>query len=146
MSILHGKDGNVYWDSQGTDTVVTQIQSWSLDVTHDIAEATSMQDTWKTYRTGFQDWTASVVCLLPLAGGDLPVEADGTPQSLGDVTAARLELYVVWDTGTPLYKLLYGNGFVTGIEYGSDRNEAPTITYTFQGSGQMQWASGAARP
>lgn len=146
MSILHGKTGNVYWDSQGTDTVITQIQSWDLDVTHDIAETTSMQDTWKTYRTGFQNWTASVICLLPLAGGDLPVEADGTPQSLGDVTAARLELYVVWDTGTPLYVSLYGDGFVTGIEYGANSEGVGTVTYAFQGSGQMQWDSDSARP
>lgn len=146
MAILHGKNANIYWDSQTTDTLVAEGQSWSLDITHEVAEATAMGATWKTYWTGFQGWTATVNCLLPLGGSSLPLETDGTPLSLGDQTTARLELYVVWDTVTPLYSVLYGEAFVSGIEYGAATDSVGTVTYTFQGSGQMQWASGAARP
>lgn len=144
MAILHGKLANVYWDSQGTDTELQHCQSWTLDVTHDIAETTSMQDTWKTYYTGFQDWTATVTCLKPLGGTDTPVETDGTPFSLGDSTAARLELYLKYDTG--VYTVIYGNGFVDGIDISAPVDGVSTVIYTFKGSGQMQWATGAARP
>ena len=149
MAILHGKAANVYWDSQVTDTVIQFCQNWTLDVTHDVTDTTSMQDTWKTYFTGFQDWTAAVTGYLPLGGSDLPMEGDATPQSLGQVgvaTTARLELYVIWDTVTPLYTSLYGEGWCTGIEYGADANGTATVTYTFQGTGQIQWDTGTERP
>jgi len=148
MAILHGKKSHIWWDSETTDTEMVFGQSWTLSVTHDIAESTSMQDTWKTYWTGFQDWTATVNCLLPLEGSPLPLETDGTPLSIGDVTTARLELYVIYDTvpETDVFVLLYGEAFVSGIEYGGAAGGVGTVNYTFQGSGQMQWASGATRP
>lgn len=151
MAILHGKKANVYWDSQVTDTPIQFCQNWSLDVTHDVTDTTSMQDTWKIYFTGFQDWNATVTGYLPLGGSDLPMEGDGTPQSLGQVgtaTSARLELYVVWDTvaAPDVYTSLYGEAWCTGIEYGTDANGIAIVTYTFQGTGQIQWDTGDTRP
>jgi len=143
MAILHGKSANIYWDSQTTDTLVAEGQSWTLDVTREVAEATAMQATWKTYWTGFQDWTVVVNCLLPIAGSSIPLEGDGTPLSIGDQTTARLELYLVWDTVTPAYTTLYGEAFVSGIVYGATVNGIATVTYTFQGSGQIVWAASA---
>lgn len=147
MAILHGKSSNIYWDSQTTDTNVAGGQSWTLEVTHAVTESTAMGDTWKTYWTGFQDWTATVNCLLPIAGSSIPLEGDATPLSIGDQTTARLELYLVWDATTPAYTTLYGEAFVSGIEYGASVDGVGTVTYTFQGSGQMVWAASAgARP
>jgi hypothetical protein len=145
MAILHGKNANIYWDSGGTDTNLTQGQSWNCDITHAIAEVTDMQDTWKTYLGGFQDWTASVVCLLPAAGSDISLDSGNDPNGMADV-AAQLELYFVWDTGTPLYKCVYGDAICNGISFSGDAESAPLVTYSFQGSGQIQWDTGAARP
>ena len=146
MAIIHGKNANVYWDSQGTDTELQHGQSWTLDVTADTEEITSMQDSWRTLKKGFFDWTATVDCLLDSAGQDIPNLAAGEPEGLGELTGARLELYVVYDTVTPLYTSLYGNGHCTGASVSIDKDGIATVTYTFQGSGAMTWASAAARP
>lgn len=145
MAILHGKAANIYWDSGGTDTNLTQGQNWSVDATHDVAEKTGMQDTWKTYIGGFRDWTASVTCLLPLAGSDISVDSGNDPNGMADVKA-QLELYLVWDTGTPLYKCVYGNAVCNGISFSADKDSIATVAYSFQGSGRLQWDTGAARP
>ena len=71
MALVHGKQAKIYWDADDTDTNLLHGQSWSLDATHDVAEITSMQDSWRTYAGGFRDWTATVECLSPLAGNDI---------------------------------------------------------------------------
>ena len=142
MAIMHGKTADIYWDSQGTDTNLDHGQSWSLDVSHDVAEKTSMQDTWKTYLGGFRDWTATVTCLLDTTGTDISYDP-GDPNGMCD-TEARLELYLVYAAND--YKDLYGLALCTGIEIGADANDIPTVTYTFQGVAQLSWHSGAARP
>lgn len=142
MAIMHGKAADIYWDSQGTDTNLDHGQLWGLDVSHDVAEITSMQDTWKTYRGGFRDWTATVTCLLDTTGTDISLNP-GDPNGLCD-TEARLELYLLYSAGS--YISLYGDAICNGIEVGSDANSIPIVTYAFQGVAQMQWASGVARP
>jgi len=144
MALMHGKEANIYWDSQGTDTLVEHGQSWTFDATHDTAEITSMQDTWKKFAGGFVDWTATVECLLAKAGTDVPIVI-GDPNGMGDVKA-RLELYCVWDTVTPSYKDYYGECICTGISPGADKDGIATVTYTFQGTGVIAWHSAAARP
>ena len=136
MAILHGKNANIYWDSGGTDTNLTQGQSWSVDITHDIVEKTDMGDTWKTYLGGFQDWSASVTCLLPAAGSDISLDSGGNPNGMADV-AAQLELYLVWDTSTPLYTCVYGDAICNGISFSADKDSAALVTYSFQGSSQI---------
>ncbi|KKN71428.1 hypothetical protein LCGC14_0421500 [marine sediment metagenome] len=145
MAKLHGKNANIYWDRLGVDTNLTQGQIWSVDATHDVAEKTGMGDTWKTYIGGFRDWSASVTCLLPLAGSDISVDSGSSPNGLADVKA-QLELYVVWDTGTPLYKSVYGNAICNGISFAADKDGIATVIFSFQGSGRLQWDSGVARP
>ncbi len=146
MAILHGKTAEIYWDSQGTDTNLQHGQGWTLDLTSDVAEITSIQDTARTYAKGFADWTATVECLLDSTGQDIPNLAAGEPEGLGELTGARLELYMEWDTGTPLYISFYGNGHCTGVSVTDEKDSTVTVTYTFQGSGAMAWDTGAARP
>ncbi len=131
MALIHGKRANVLWV---TPAVLELGQSWSVDVVHDMAEITSFQDTWKTFLSGFQDWTATVECLEDSAGPDVPI---GGTDGLGD--DARLELYVVYEGSN--YQALYGNAYSTGISKGQDKDGIPTVTYTFQGNGQLLWYS-----
>ena len=109
MSLMHGKAANIYWDGDDSDTELQHGQSWSMDVTHDVAEITSMQDTWKTYQTGFQDWTASVECLLDSAGTDIGLGGD---DGMGD-DEVYLELLVVYAASD--YKSLYGLAICNGV-------------------------------
>ncbi len=144
MAIIHGKNAEIYWDSQGTDTNLQHGQSWTLDVAADVEEITSMQDSWRTRAKGFFDWTATVDCLLDAGGQDIPNLAVGEPEGLGEATGARLELYVFFGAGD--YKSLYGNAQCIGVSVSDEKDSIVTVTYTFQGSGVMAWASAAARP
>ena len=139
MGLMHGKSANIYWDTDDTDTELQHGQSWTLDLTHDVAPITSMQDTWKTYQTGFQDWSATVECLLDSGGTDIGLGGD---DGMGD-DECSLELLLVYATTD--YKCLYGNAFCTGVSPGVDKDGAATVTYTFQGSAQLQWDSDTAR-
>ncbi len=139
MSLMHGKLGRIEWDASATRQNLVLGQSWTLDITHDVAETTSMQDAWKTYAGGFRDWNATVECLEPTTGSSV-AWANGNPNGFADVKA-YLELYLVYDTGS--YKMLYGEAICTGIAPKSGSQAVNTITYTFKGTGQMTWYSGA---
>ena len=144
MAVMHGKNANIIWDAPAgeSDIVITYAQNWTLDVTHDVSTITAFQDTWKTYLTGFQNWTATAESLEETTGPEIVIGGD---DGMGD-DECRLELYFLYDTGTPLYKVMYGNAICTGISEAANTDGIPTLTYSFQGVAQMQWASGAARP
>ena len=141
MALLHGKTAIIQWDADDTDINLLHGQSWSIDITHDAVETTSMQDVWKTYLTGMQDATITVECLLDSAGTNIPIGGD---DGMGDDDTARLELYLNFQAGD--YDAIYGTAICTGIAIGSDKDEVPTVAYTFQANAQWQWHTGAARP
>jgi len=143
MSILHGKAADIYWDSGGTDTQLTQGQSWGVDITHDVAEKTSMGDTFKTYLGGFQDWTATVTCLLPATGANISLDNANDPNGMADVKA-HLELYFTHETSD--YKAVYGDAICNGISFSGDKDGVPTVTYSFQGTAQIKWWSDTTEP
>lgn len=144
MAIIHGKEGNVKWDASVVRQDFTKVQSWSLSVVTDVAEQTGMQDTWRTFLTGFTDWTATVEALLDSDGLDITLTT-GNPNGMGDVPAA-LELYINWDTGTPQYVALFGNAICTGSTINSEKDGVITATYTFQGSGVITYQDAGTVP
>ena len=118
MAAMHGKGGTAAFTS-----LTFELLSWSVDGTADVAEATDMGDTWKTYLAGFKDWTATAECNLPKAGAGVAVL--GTTATLTFDTAA--------DGG-----LAYaGTGFCTGFSPSADKDGVAAITLTFQGSGAL---------
>ena len=144
MGMIHGKQAAIYWDTAAaqSDINLTLGQSWSLDVSCDVEPITSMQDDWETFLPGFTDWTATVECLQETTGPKIPIGGD---DGMGD-DEVRLDLYLVFDSGTPTYKTLYGDAICTGISPGLDKDGIATITYTFQGIAVLAWSSGATRP
>lgn len=138
MALMHGKVGDIYWDPGGVDTNCDHGQAWDLDAIHEAADITSMQDTWRTFTGGRKDWTASVTCLLDTTGADIPLDP-GAPKGFSE--AAALELYFLWDNVTPKYRAVYGTALCTGHAYAMSGDGIPTITYSFQGDGQLQWHS-----
>lgn len=148
MGIMHGKAGKVVWNAEdgGSDIDISHVTSWSIDATADTAESTAMGDTYKAYKGGFNDWTATVECI-----------ADGTPEvlfttagendGLGEeyeddgTTRVRLEL---WFTATAGDGILYGAAVATGIAYVEDKDDVVKVTYTFQGTDTL--ATSATEP
>jgi len=121
MAAMHGKGGTGVFSG-----LTFELLSWSIDGTADIAEATDMGDTWKTYLAGFTDWTATCETNLPKTGAG--VAALGTSQTLTFDTAA--------DGG-----LAYaGTAICTGFSPSADKDSVATCTLTFQGSGTLSEA------
>lgn len=145
MSQFHGKMANVYWDCSATDTELAHGQSWNLELTHDVAETTAMQDTWETFVGGYTDWTATVECLLDSAGTSVPL-ATGGVEALGEGTPAKLELYFIYDSVTPSYKCVYGSAICTGISSVNSKDGVGKVTYNFKGTGTLAPFSDAILP
>ena len=140
MALMHGKLGRIEWDCDAARTQLTLAQSWSCDVSQDIAEITSMGDTWKTYLGGFSDWTASVECLQDTGGPIITpfggVAAD--PNGFADMSA-YLELYLKYDATNTEWRMVFGQAICIGIAGGMDKDSIATITYTFQGIAMLAW-------
>jgi len=139
MALMHGKLGNVQWDCAEARQTLAYVQSWSCDVSMDVADTTSMQDTWRTFLGGFRDWTATVTTLLPNDGTDITL-AGGDPNGFAD-TEAYLELYFKFDSTNTEWRMLFGEAICTGIDHGVDAQGIPTSTYTFQGVSILMWDS-----
>lgn len=145
MATFHGKSGRVEWDCAATEIELDQVVNWSVDAIADVAEITDMGDTYKTYKGGFLDWTATVECRLDVTGLDVPL-ATNTYEALGEDTPAKLELYLIHDTVTPLYAALYGSAICVGVSINQPHDGVPTVTYTFQGNGTLAWQSETTEP
>ena len=137
MALMHGKLGRIYWDCDAVRQDLEHAQSWEADITKDVAEVTSMQDTWKAYLGGFRDWKASVTCLLDSAGEDITLEP-GDPNGFAD-TEAYLEMYFKYDATNTKYRMIYGKAICNGMTFSSDLNGIPTVTYLFEGVDQLTW-------
>jgi len=111
VAIIHGKAGVVAF----TNGDFTEVLNWTLDATADVADATAMGDTWKAYKGGFNDWTATVECNFSASG----LAALNTEQTL--------TLTLVAGTTVSGTALCTGYGLVT------DKDDVVKQSYTFQG-------------
>ena len=139
MALMHGKGGNVQWDTSISRQTIAGIQSWTCDVSMDVVETTAMQATWKTYLGGFMDWTAEVTAYLPDDGTDISL-APGNPNGLADADA-YLELYLKFDSTNTAWRMLFGQCICTGIGHTVDAQGVPMATYSFQGVDMLAWDS-----
>ncbi len=139
MAFMSGKNGKIIWDADDTDVGLSYAQNWTCTYTHEVAEITSMQDTWRTYYTGSQDWTATAECLLVATGTEIPIgSADGGLGMADD--ECMLELYFHHEVGVK-FRAVYGNAICTGISITDPVDGIVTLTYSFQGIDHLKWYS-----
>ena len=143
MAVFHGKSGQVNWDVGGTEDEIENVKDFTVTIGVDVAEATTMSDTYKTYTVGYTDWTATVTCLLDSAGLNVPIAGAGT-SPLGDSASATLELEL--ESSQVTYGILHGTAFCVDISVSQDANDNPTVTYSFQGNGTLTWATSDPSP
>ena len=133
MAMIHGKGGHMTFAGSdiGGGGTETEISSWSVDASADVAEVTNMNSTgdWKEYLGGFRGWTAS--CETIYNGTNLTTL--DIPLLGGTVSALTFEFV---DGGGSLD----GNGILTGISATTDANDAVKITYTFQGTAALTYS------
>ena len=110
----------VYTGSGGTVTFSGAIvaASWSLTSNIELAEATALGASVKTYKGGFKDWTATVE-MVYMSGTD-------THAKLG--TTAALSLYI---NGANYFE---ANAICTGLVVNSSIDDVIRATLTFEGT------------
>lgn len=140
MALMHGKLGRIEWDASVARTQLTLAQSWSCDVSQDIAEITAMGDTWKTYLGGYSDWTATAECLLDTSGPIITPYGQGNPNGFADVKA-YLELYLKYDAPNTTWRMVHGLAICNGIAISNEKDSIAAVTYTFQGVDMLAWDS-----
>jgi len=138
MAAFHGKSGKVIWDAADADDEIVLCKNWSADVSSDVAECTTMGDTWKSYKPGFLDWTATVECYFDSGGLTVPL-ATGGAEAIGEATPAKLELWLD-ETGGSI-KVLYGSAVCNGISVVVGANDIAQVTYTFQGTDTLTYGT-----
>ena len=127
MAMFHGKGGTITWAGTGTES--TEITSWSVDATGDVAESTSMAAVgdWKTYLGGFKGWTASI-------------EANHNAEAFDgllatDFAGAAADLALLFNGVVGLS----GSAILTGVSATLDMNDIGKLTYTFQGTAALAY-------
>ena len=123
MAAFHGKKGSASFTS-----LTFEMTGFSIDATADTADASVMNSAtvteathWKDYVGGFKDWSATVECIEPAAGGGL--------------AALGTEAALVLDT---IDGLAYGGTAIcTGFGPSLDRDSAANLSISFQGTAQL---------
>lgn len=135
MASYHGKDGSVSWINA---TAIDTVTSWSITTAADMAETTSMEnsanpsdiDGYKTYITGFLEWSASVEAIVDTTG--LYPDLDNT--GIEDRDGAALILH---GGTTASARKFTGNAICTGITTSLESGDVVKVTYNFIGSGTL---------
>lgn len=123
MAAFHGKAGTVSFGAKAVFNVI----NWTINVTSDLAEATDMGDSWKTYLAGFKDWTGTAEVLTD--SGGLMVVAGSSAINLVGTEAA-----CIFNDGNTS---LTANGFLVDFSVNDPSDGVVTMTLNFQGSGSM---------
>ncbi len=134
MAAIHGKEGKVTFAT----TAVSNVLSWSVDLTCDFAESSIMTNStmtsathWKDKLVGYKDWTATIECDVEDTGFDPDFVTDFI-----DKNGVAVVLHQAFTGGTATRKYT-GNGIVIGISPSLDKSDVAKVTYAVQGSGEL---------
>lgn len=142
MATLVGNDGVVKIDNaSGTPTVVAGVRNFSVDITADTIETSTMGVDVRTYVKGMSSWSGSADIYLDtanLAGGASVIAALNPAVSstaVGD-SPITVELYL---NGTA--NKFSGEVIVTGYSASSSMDGLVEATISFQGSGALAFTA-----
>ena len=125
---LVGDDGKITF---GSDTVLA-VTSWSVDVTGDVADTTSMNNGgWKTSIPSMKSWTGSCETILTL---DDTTGADITADDAVIGSTVAVVFFADAAVGNGTYS---GNAIITGYSVKSSIGDKLTASVTLQGTGAL---------
>lgn len=126
MAGLAGKDGSVVI---GSDTM-TEVTSWSLDVSTDMLEDTALGDEWKTNVAGLSEWSGTVdVSWLMSDTAQVAVQ-----NALLNKTTVTAKLYT---NDTNYYT---GTAYCESISISDPVGDLVTATLNLKGSGALTYS------
>lgn len=124
---IAGKNGKVIIGS-GT-TKVVGIKNWSLELSLETLETTSLGDDWKNYISGLKEWSAS-------AEGDFEVITDTTGQKLlSDAYLAGSTVEVKLFVDATNY--FTGTAYINSLSIEDPVDDVVTISIEFTGNGAL---------
>ena len=111
---------------------VAELRSYSLDITQDTIEDTTLGDTFRTYAVGMRSWSGSFTCYWDEtdANGQMALSPTGTNAGTATVT--------FMPEGTATAATTYsGVVVVTGANHSAAFDGMVEATYTFVGTGTL---------
>jgi predicted secreted protein len=124
--------------SEGTvkigSNAVAEIRSFSVDMTADTIEDSTMGDSWRTYKSVLKTWSGSIDCYWD--------ETDTTGQgALVAGTEVTLNLYP--EGATTGDKYYTGTAIVTGLTVTQSFDGMVECSFKFQGTGTLTFSTAA---
>ena len=139
MATLTGNNGKI--TIAGED--VLNIRNFSIDVTSDTIEETTMTDDTRQYLKGLSTWSGSADVYVDTAnltgGADVIASLIVTGGAVGDAGVACV-FGLDNSAGTPTKKFS-GTGIVTGFTVNSSMDGMVEGSISFQGSGALTYSA-----
>ena len=133
MATLVGNDGQVTIAGQA----VVSTRNFSVDMTSDTIETTTMGVDVRTYVKGMSSWSGSADIYFNT--DDFQANTIITSTSLAEIGSAPIGVkFYVDQAGDDV--VLYGNGIITGYSVSSSMDGLIEATISFQGSGPIKYS------
>ena len=129
MANIVGKNGVVKGGTAGSESVIGEVQGFSINLTSDTIETTSMGSSNRTYTPSLKSFSGTV---------DVLHSFDNTNDHHNEFavgSSIQLELYPNGSASSEKY--YEGTVVVTGRDVTSTFNDMVTATYSFQGTGAL---------
>lgn len=134
MAILTGNNGRVLIDNAaGTPTAVAAVRNFSVEITRDTIETTTMGVDVRTYLNGLSSWSGSAdVYFDPVnyTGGASVIAALNPTGGVVGGSTVTVELYLNDSAGK-----FAGEAIITGFTVNSSMDGMVEASISFQGSG-----------
>jgi predicted secreted protein len=113
-------------------SAVAELRSWSLDITQDTIEDSTMGDTFRTYTTGMKSWSGQLTCYWDESDTNAQMALAPLGTNAGTATVTLLP------EGTSTAATTYsGVVVVTGCSHTASFDGMVEATYSFQGTGTL---------
>ena len=133
MATLVGNDGQVTIAGQA----VVSTRNFSVDMTSDTIETTTMGVDVRTYVKGMSSWSGSADIYFNT--DDYQANTIITSTSLAAIGSAPIGVKFYVDQEDTNDVVLYGNGIITGYSVSSSMDGLVEATISFQGSGPIKY-------
>lgn len=140
MATIVGNDGQVTLGSAGQAVVSTR--NFSVDMTSDTIETSTMGTDVRTYVKGMSSWSGSADIYFNTDDYQANTIMTSTSDAAIGTAAVGVKFYLDQDASNDV--VLYGNGIVTGYSVSSSMDGLVEATISFQGSGPIKYQSSGA--
>ncbi len=133
MATLVGNDGQVTI----ANIAVVSTRNFSVDMTSDTIETSTMGQDVRTYVKGMSSWSGSADIYFNTT--DYNGNTIITSTSLAAIGSAPVGVKFYLDQDDTTDVVLYGNGIITGYSVSSSMDGLIEATISFQGSGPIKY-------